>query len=164
LKDFGEFYVNFLIKEIERGNKSVRKCAIDSLILFLKKNHYLNKTNDIMKKTIDLFSTSASFQGRLAFLEFYEACAENFSRQFFKAYNLNELALNLAQDKVVEVRKKFLQNAVVLRKMIENEDKGFLTRFESTLLKNITDQNKTVSIVRVFEDINIMNLRWQKVH
>jgi len=150
LKEYGEVYVNFLLKEIERGNKNVRKCAIDSLILFLKKNHYLNKTNDIMKKTIELFSTSTAYQGRLAFLEFYEACAENFSRQFFKTYNLNDIALGLAHDKVVEIRKKVLQNAVILRKMMENEDKAFFMRLEAALLKNVTDQNKTISLVKLF--------------
>ncbi|RZJ99424.1 MAG: hypothetical protein EOO43_26305, partial [Flavobacterium sp.] len=122
LKDFGEAYSNFLLKEIEKGNNNVRKCAIQSLVQFIQKNHHMSKTDDIMKRLISQFSEANNYQSRIAFLQVYEQFTQNFSRQFFKNYNLNEAVLLLASDKVYEVRKKFVENALNVRKMLEGED------------------------------------------
>lgn len=147
LKDLGDVYVEYLIKEISRGIKDVRRCAIESLILYIKKNYYSQKTNEVMKKIISIFFGSVAFQGRLAFLEFYEQSTRHFSRQFFKTYNLNEAVAILALDKVVEIRKKFLENAIIFRKMIFNEDQILLGQLEEGIKKNVLDKNKFISQV-----------------
>jgi len=145
LKEYGEAYTNFLLKEIEKGNNTVRKCAIQSLIHFLMKNHYMAKTEDLMKRLVSQFSEGKTYQCRIAFLQVYEQFSQNFSRQFFKNYNLKEAVLGLASDKVFEVRKKFVENALNVRKMLEADDKASLAKLESALLKNVTDKNKVIS-------------------
>ena len=99
-----------------------------------------------MKKIMDEFYYSKTFQGRLAFLEFYEQCSEHFSRQFFKTYNLNETGLKLGEDKVTEIKKKFLENAVNFKKMI-GEDRELGAKLEGVISKSIKDKNKYVAQV-----------------
>lgn len=145
LKELGDVYVSFLFKEMARGIKDVRKTAIDSLIVYLKRNHYSNKTADIIKKLATDFQESTTFQNRLVFLEFYEQAAEHFSRQFFKTHGLHEKSLALACDKVAEVKKKFLENAIVFKRMLLHEDKAVSIQLDEAISKNSKDKNKFIA-------------------
>lgn len=149
LKELADVYIDYLIKGVPKGVKEVRRKSLETLVLYLSKNHYINKTNEVMKKVIDEFSKATTYQGRLAFLEFYEVCVGAFSRQFFKTYNLNELGLVLGEDKVTEIKKKFLENAVIFKKMLGEEDKSSGARLNDIISKNIKNGNKYISQVRV---------------
>ncbi len=139
--------MSFLFKEVELGNKCVKECAINNFITFLKKNYYTNKTVDSIKKFVAQFSASSSYHTRLAFLQFYEACTKHFSRGFFKQHGLNEVALALNEDKVMEVRKKLLLNLPNIKKMTDPSDKTSLDLVDSILAKFKKDTNKTISMV-----------------
>lgn len=148
MKEIADIYIDYLIKNVAKSVKEVRRCSLESIILYIKKNHYVGKTNEIMKKIADEFYDSKTFQGRLVFLEFYEQCAENFSKQFFKTYNLNEIGIKLGEDKVTEIKKKFLENAVNFKKMI-GEDRELRTKLDGAINKNIKDKNRYVAQVLI---------------
>lgn len=99
-----------------------------------------------MKKIVDEFYNCKTFQGRLAFLEFYEQCAGHFSRQFFKNYNLNEMGLKLGEDKVTEIKKKFLENAANFKKIM-SEDRELGVKLDGVISKSVKDKNKYVAQV-----------------
>ena len=149
LKDLGDVYVDYLLRQVSKGMTEVRKTAIESIIIFLKKNYYLSKSNEIIKKFTTEFAAGTTFRSRLVFLEFYEQCSEHFSKNFFKMHNLNDAVLNLALDSVYDVKKKFLESVVSIRKMLDDGDKALLSRFDQVISKNVADKNKSISQVRL---------------
>jgi hypothetical protein len=147
MKDFGDVFTSFLFKEITQGAKEVRKAAIQSLVTYLRVNYYSNKSNEVVKKFTVEFACAENYQNRLAFLEFYEQAANNFSRKFFKRFDINEIALGLASDKVVEVKRKFMENVMGFKRMIEKDDSVLHAQLEAAVNLSMRDKNKYISQV-----------------
>ena len=105
-----------------------------------------------MKTIIQTFHAASNFQNRIVFIEVYNKMAENFSRKFFKAHNLNELVIKLGDDKVPIVRKKVFENVVTIRRMLNQNDTVLIVKLDDTLNRARLDKNKTVSEVNYTRD------------
>ncbi len=71
---------------------------------------------------VDEFAHSQSCYWRTTFLEFCSVAAEAYSRAFFNDYGLYDSFLEIAQDKVIDVKLKFLEAAPIVRKVLSFDD------------------------------------------
>lgn len=138
------------MSRLAKGVDVIRNLVTDCLVNFLYRNYISSINSNIMKKIATDFQASTNYQNRLTYLNIYEKLAERFSRTFFKMYNLNEMALNLALDKVASIRKRFLSIAVLLRKMIFEDDDKNVSKLEDAISKLLNVKEKDISKVFPF--------------
>jgi uncharacterized protein YktB (UPF0637 family) len=133
---------------LAKGVDVIRNLIQDLLVSFLYKNYISSINANILKRISTEFHASTNYQNRLTFLSLYIKIAERFSRTYFKFYNLNDMALNLALDKVPAVKRKFLSIVVVLRKMIFQDDDKLISKLEDAINKLLNLKEKDIAKVK----------------
>lgn len=159
LRELAYKYVNYLVERIVGGVKGVQTTAITSLIFILKKNYIPKRTAEIMHSVVQSLTIGSNHQQRITFLEIYEKLAENFSRRFFKTHCLNEPAMKMGEDKVPEVRKKFLEKCVAIRRMLNQNEALLIVRLEDHAAKNRMDKNPRIANVKILFKLNLTGNR-----
>ena len=106
-----------------------------------------------MHNVVQSLTVASNHQQRITFLEIYEKLAENFSRRFFKTHGLNDPAMKMGEDKVPEVRKKFLEKCVTIRKMLNQNEALLIVRLEDHAAKNRMDKNPRIANVRTLFEL-----------
>lgn len=147
IKELGEKYVTYLLDRALKGQNQVQPVALDSIILFLKRNYISKRTAEVMKIVTQTFYGGLHAKDRIAFVELYAKLADNFSRKFFKTFNLNEMVVKLADDKVPDVRRKVFEHCVVIRKMLSPNETSLVAKLEDGCTRSKVDKNKRLAEV-----------------
>ena len=148
IRELGEKYVTYLLERALKGQNQVQLAALDSIVLFVKRNYISKRTAEVMKIVTQTFYGGLHYKDRIAYIDLYARFADNFSRKFFKAYSLNEMAVKLADDKVRDVRKKVFENSVVIRKMLSSSENSLVAKLEDACSRSKVDKNKRLAEVR----------------
>ncbi len=104
-------YSNYFMDEMESlvrsGNRKTRLSAVKSVCSLLMHNHCSKKRQEIFNKLVAL-SSAASYYDRLHFLVFCSVAIEHFSYAQLKEIRMFECYLALAEDRVANLRLKFV--------------------------------------------------------
>ena len=117
--------LEFLMKN---GNASIRKMACELLVKFHKHIFISKRRLDILKMVQNEFVKSKCCFRRQLYIDFCQIASCNFSRKFLCIYIIPDL-LNLAYDRVANVRRKVAVLLPQVRAKIRINDKENLKLF-----------------------------------
>lgn len=146
IKELNDKIAPFLMNRMKEGATEVRLKAIDFFAKFMKINYISVKFKEMLKSIVEEFASSSCYQHRISFIFLFSKFGENFSRTFIKQNMLN-LIFPLAGDKVSQVRRKFAENLLEIRKCFMVDDTEGIQKFNDVVRKLTTDSDKEVVAV-----------------
>lgn len=139
IKQLKDLFFENLVFCIENEIYPVKQKAVELYAKILYETYQCSKKQEMISKMINSFYMSRKFQNRIIYIDLVIILRKLASRQFIKSYFLTA-ALNLAEDAVVDVRLKFVQNFVNLRECVERTDNRLASLF-TTSLNNLMDDS-----------------------
>lgn len=151
-QDFNEFFLKEAVETIKEGNNQTRKSA-SKLFCDLLLHNYHSSTRTAFMSTVIALSTSASCYERIGYTYFVEIAVRCFSREFLANNQLLEHFLELSNDKITNLRLRFINASQSLYFNVENKWQGLLmerlNNQQNDKDKEIKKKaNKTVAILK----------------
>lgn len=149
IQSSNEKYSTLLEFLMKNGNSVIRKLACEHMVRFLKHTYISKKRMDILKMIQNDLLKSRNYFRRLLYIEFCHIATKNFSRKFLCIYIIPDF-LNLAYDKVPNVRMKIAKYLPEIREKIRLNDKENLKLFCDIIENLRKDFDIDVNEVRFF--------------
>lgn len=164
IKQLKEVLYETLVSCMENDIYPVKLKATELYVKILYETYQFSKKQEMIQKIINSFYMSRKYLNRMIYIEFVIMMRKLASRQFIKTYFLNG-ALNLAEDSVVDVRLKFVENFLGLRECVEKTDTRFSSLFANTLNNLMDDSNEIIGKVtaRVQKEM-LSSILWNRMY
>lgn len=131
--DYNNYFLCELVEILKTGNKAEKKVGANSFCQFYLKSYIPELRGEALNKVLGMAKSNSCFE-RQSVLMFIEVAFDCFSRKFLFEKKLVQTYLNLAEDKVSNVRIQFARVAKKAVKVIINNEK---TRADFISLLNI---------------------------
>ena len=138
--DYNDFFIGELASLIKTGSKEVKKLASISYCELYLKNYLSATRSGTLGKILSLSKSTTCFE-RLAALGFVEVAMTYFSRRFLAEEGIVKAYLSLGEDKIANVRIKFVVLSPKMNKLIVQEELRSQLMMVLTLHQNDMDKD-----------------------
>eukprot|EP00698_Gefionella_okellyi_P020814 TRINITY_DN6605_c0_g1_i1.p1 TRINITY_DN6605_c0_g1~~TRINITY_DN6605_c0_g1_i1.p1 ORF type:complete len:855 (+),score=161.77 TRINITY_DN6605_c0_g1_i1:112-2676(+) len=140
-----EHFVPLLFKYMQLSAAPVKHLATKMLCSLMRKLKYRYQREEVAQRLINEFARGSSYWLRMLFVDMCTHILDTFSRIFFKS-NFFFIALELAKDKVPNVRLKLCEILPSLKRVIKlPKDNVALERLSSLTAELTTDDDRDVA-------------------
>eukprot|EP01022_Parablepharisma_sp_SALTPOND_P007158 TRINITY_DN1290_c0_g1_i15.p1 TRINITY_DN1290_c0_g1~~TRINITY_DN1290_c0_g1_i15.p1 ORF type:complete len:715 (-),score=72.02 TRINITY_DN1290_c0_g1_i15:7827-9971(-) len=138
--EYNDYFINEMVGIIKTGNKVEKKLASVSFCLLYFKNYLSESRNAAMGRILEMADAFTCFE-RMAVLCFIEVAITYFSRKFLAQNGIVKTYLSLAEDKVANIRIKFVSMGLKISKILSQEEHKSQLFSALTLLQNDMDKD-----------------------
>lgn len=152
VEEYNNYYLDELQEVAKNGNRETKKLSLKAICELLIENYITDKRTHVLKNLIEM-AKAKDFYTRFQFLVFCEIAIDYFSFQMLNELGIFKLYLDLAEDKISNIRLKFVKITLNIWKICDKGVRNSISAKLNIIYK--ADKNREVRYLAEKQLVNI---------